>query len=200
MKRREALKNIGLSAGYVVATPSIISLLQSCTAEAETWTPTFLSVEEGQVLTRIVDTILPKTDIASASEVNVPQFIDKFINEVFEVEMQAAAKEGFGSIMTVLKTDYNENLNKVSDDNYKDLLDKHMRIKGEEDEERIANPESQGFTKSEFLNQLKGFSIWAYKNSEEIGENVLAYDPVPTTYYCGDLNELTGGKSWSLGW
>ncbi|MBT8270002.1 MAG: gluconate 2-dehydrogenase subunit 3 family protein [Bacteroidia bacterium] len=198
MKRREALKNIGLGTGFVVVTPGLISLLQSCTDDVETWTPAFLSVEEGQVLTRLVDTILPKSDIPSATEVNVPQFIDKFINEVSDDEEQAMIKEGFGNLLGIIKSDYNEKLVKVSDKDYKDLLDKHMRIKGEDDEERIANPDSMEPTTSEFLNQIKWMTINAYKTTEEIGENVLAYDPVPAAYYCGDLDELTGGKSWSL--
>ncbi|NNK69993.1 MAG: gluconate 2-dehydrogenase subunit 3 family protein [Flavobacteriaceae bacterium] len=198
MKRREALKNIGLGTGFVVVTPGLISLLQSCTDDVETWTPAFLSVEEGQVLTRLVDTILPKSDIPSATEVNVPQFIDKFINEVSDDEEQAMIKEGFGNLLGIVKSDYNEKLVKVSDKDYKDLLDKHMRIKGEDDEERIANPDSMEPTTSEFLNQIKWMTINAYKTTEEIGENVLAYDPVPAAYYCGDLDELTGGKSWSL--
>ncbi|MBT8257213.1 MAG: gluconate 2-dehydrogenase subunit 3 family protein [Bacteroidia bacterium] len=198
MKRREALKNIGLGTGFVVVTPGLISLLQSCTDDVETWTPAFLSVEEGQVLTRLVDTILPKSDIPSATEVNVPQFIDKFINEVSDDEEQAMIKEGFGNLLAIIKSDYNEKLVKVSDKDYKDLLDKHMRIKGEDDEERIANPDSMEPTTSEFLNQIKWMTINAYKTTEEIGENVLAYDPVPAAYYCGDLDELTGGKSWSL--
>lgn len=80
MKRREALKSLGLATGFFVATPPIISLLQSCTSEVSTWTPEFLSVEEGVVLTNLVDIILPKTDIPSATEVNVPQFIDKYLN------------------------------------------------------------------------------------------------------------------------
>jgi len=41
-------------------------------------------------------------------------------------------------------------------------------------------------------------TIYAYKHSEEVGENILAYDPIPTAYYCGDLQELTRGKSYSL--
>ena len=109
-------------------------------------------------MTRVVDVILPKSDIPSASEVNVPQFIDKFMNEIFDDEAQAMAKESFGGLISVIKSDYNENLSKVTDDDIKNLLETHMRIKGEEDEERLANPESTKPTKSEFLNQLKGFS------------------------------------------
>jgi len=198
MKRREALKNLGLATGFFVATPSIISLLQSCTSEASSWTPEFLSVEEGVVLTNLVDIILPKTDIPSATEVNVPQFIDKYINEVLSDEDQAMVKTAFGNIISVLKPNAEDKISKVTQDDYKALLDNHMLLKDEVDQEREANPEAGEMTKSEFLNNLKWMTINAYRTTEQIGENVLAYDPIPGAYYCGDLQELTGGKSWSL--
>ena len=31
MKRRDALKNLGLAAGFAITAPSIFSMLQSCT-------------------------------------------------------------------------------------------------------------------------------------------------------------------------
>ena len=50
-----------------------------------------------------------------------------------------------------------------------------------------------------FCNTVREATIWAYKNSETIGEQVLAYLPVPGEYIgCGDLNELTGGMAWSI--
>ena len=198
MKRREALKNIGLTTGFFIATPSVISLLQSCTAEANNWTPVFLTVEEGVVLTKLVDIILPKTDIPSATEVNVPQFIDKYVNEVMEDEQQAQVKTAFGNILSALKANPEDDINTLKEDDYKALLDDHMLLKGETDSEREANPDSKDMTKSEFLNQLKWSAIHAYRISEEVGEHVLAYDPIPGAYYCGDLQELTGGKAWSL--
>lgn len=198
MKRREALKNLGLATGFFVATPSIISLLQSCTSDAKTWTPVFLSVEEGVVLTNLVDIILPKTDSPSATEVNVPQFIDKYIDEVLMVVDQAKVKTAFGTIISILKPNAETKIEKVTQEDYKALLDNHMLIEDEIDQEREANPESKDMTKSEFLNNLKWMTINAYKTTQEIGENVLVYDPVPGAYFCGDLQELTGGKSWSL--
>ena len=169
MKRREALKNLGLATGFFVATPSIISLLQSCTAEAKTWTPEFLSIDEGVVLTNLVDIILPKTDIPSATEVNVPQFIDKYFNEVYEDDDQAKVKTAFSNIIAILKPNSENAIDKVTQEDYKALL-----------------------------NNLKWMTINTYRTTQEIGENVLAYDPVPGAYFCGDLQELTGGKSWSL--
>ncbi len=41
-------------------------------------------------------------------------------------------------------------------------------------------------------------AIWAYFTSEEIGENVLSYDPIPGKYEpCKPLSEV--GNKWSLG-
>jgi len=50
-----------------------------------------------------------------------------------------------------------------------------------------------------FADNLRGLTIWGYKTSEYVGEEVLAYLPVPGEYIgCADTQELTGGKAWSL--
>lgn len=199
MKRRDVLKNIGLTTGFFVATPTIVSLLQSCTSDVKTWTPEFLTIDQGVVLTKLVDIILPKTEnLPSATELNVPEFIDKFLNNVLEDEDQAKFSTAFKNMVSMLRPDAKESIDKVTDEAYKALLDQHMLIKDEIDEERKANPESEVLTKSEFLNSIKWMTINAYLTTEQIGENVLVYDPVPSQYYCGDLQELTGGKSYSL--
>ena len=190
MKRREALKNLGLTAGFVVAAPSVFSLLQSCTSDVETWTPVFFTQEEGALLKGIIDVILPKTDTPAASEVNVVEFVDRFVNEVASDEDQEKTRTAMAAIVGLAKG-YNEDLSKLTEENYMDLLDKNMKVG---DEEGTDNPNS------EFLNQVKYQSIWAYRNSELVGETILAYDPVPGAAYCGDLQELTGGKAWSLSW
>lgn len=199
MNRREALKNIGFAAGFAIATPTIFSLLQSCTADAKTWTPIFVTEEQKTVLIRMSDIILPKTeDLPSASELNIPQFLDKFMAEVLDDEEKAQTTETFNRVIGLLKPNSETTITDLTDENYKALLDTYMRIKDEIDEDREADPTAESITNSEFLNQVKWLTINAYKNSEEIGENVLIYDPIPTAYYCGDLQELTGGKSYSL--
>ena len=200
MKRRDALKNLGLATGFFVATPTIISLLQSCTSEVKSWEPEFLSIEQGVILTNLVDIIIPKTEsLPSALELNIPQFIDKFMNEVMEDEDQGYIKNAFNTIVSILKTNLKENegVEKLTELHYKSLLDTYMLIKDDIDEEREADLESLEMTKSEFLNSIKWMAVNAYANSEEIGKTVLVYDPVPSQYYCGDLQELTGGKSYS---
>lgn len=199
MKRREALKNIGFAAGFFVATPAIINLLQSCTSEVKTWTPKFLTVNQGIVLTKMVDVILPKTtDLPSATELNVPQFIDLYLKDILDDENKGYVTTAFDAMIAMLKPNPETHVDEITEEAYKTLLDKYMLVKGEIDQEREANPESLVPTKSEFLNHLKWLTINAYLTTEQIGENVLVYDPIPTEYYCGNLQELTGGKSYSL--
>jgi hypothetical protein len=199
MKRRDALKNIGLAAGFAAITPSIFSMLQSCTSNTETWVPNYLTSDEKTIVTKLADIMIPKTATTpSASEVNVPQFIDNYILEVLETKDQEITRAAFNKIITLLKRDTESNIGDVTLEQYKSFLDEHMFLSKEVDPEREANPEALTMTSSELLNQLKWMTIYGYKNSEEVGENILAYDPVPAAYYCGDLQELTGGKSYSL--
>jgi hypothetical protein len=199
MKRRDALKNLGLAAGFAITAPSIFSLLQSCT-RAPTWMPTYFTNDEKEVVVNLVDIILPKTEgTPSATEVNVPQFIDKYITEVLSLEDQKAIRVSFNEIIAILKPTLETAIRDTTTAQYIALLDVHLLVKGEIDEVRLAHPEALQPTKNEFLNHLKYLTITAYVTSEEIGENVLMYDPVPTAYYCGDLQEISGGKSASLG-
>ena len=62
MNRRKALKNIGLTTGFVVATPSIISLLQSCKSGPEKWVPSYFNTDEEVFVNNFVDILLPKTE------------------------------------------------------------------------------------------------------------------------------------------
>lgn len=52
-----------------------------------------------------------------------------------------------------------------------------------------------------FIESVRDMTIMGYKTTEYVGENVLAYQPIPGEYIpCGDLDELTGGKTYSIVW
>ena len=186
MKRRDALKNIGLSAGFIIAPPSVISVLNSCNTDPNNWRPLFLNKEQNKVLMSLVDVILPKTDTPSANEVNVVEFLDKYYKEILDENRQQWLRETYASLLKLIKSNYSDKINDLTEDNYKNLLDNNMILNGESNDI------------SELLINIKSDTIWAYRFREFVGENVLAYDPRPGAAYCGDLEELTGGKSWSL--
>jgi len=215
MNRRKALKNMGLAMGYTVATPTVISLLNSCKGEsAASWTPRFFSPGEGNVLTHVVDILLPKTDTPSASEVNVHIFIDRYLDEVTPLEDQAFIRMMMGKFAgTVLRASGKENLEDLDSEDIEPVLATALKVLDPEKEK--ANREALGayieaVEKGEsaelaeevanvnFATTLRGFAIWAYKNTEYVGEEVLPYASVPGEYIaCADVNELTGGEVWS---
>lgn len=193
MKRRDALKGIGLSLGYAVATPTIISMLHSCKTDAKHWTPSLLTVDQGLVLKTIVDLILPKTELTpGALDVNVPEFLDIYALNVYDSDQQNQFKQGINEIIK----SFNKKVSKIKEEDYHELLTKYLKA----DKETQISFNINEIDKVVFnsLKTIRDASVWAYKTSEEIGENILAYDPVPGKYYCGDLDELTNGKAWSL--
>ena len=216
MKRRSALKNMGMAMGLTVATPTVLSLLQSCQQETgPDWTPVFFSPEEGAVLIQVVDLILPKTDIPSASEVGVHSFLDLYMAEVSAPEEQALIKSGLAAFINQALSDSGkESAGDLTSEDLEPVLAAALVKREPDDEAAIyealgAYMEAQAKGEDATLddavgtyliaNNLREASIWAFKNSEYIGEEVLAYLPVPGEYIgCGDLNELTGGKAWSI--
>lgn len=215
MNRRNALKNIGLSAGFVMATPTVMSILQSCTTDKATWTPTFLTEEQGVVLKDIIDVILPATDTPAASELNVAEFIDRYFDEVLMSQEQEEVKGSMDALLQQIKSTYGDNVNKVTTEQYDELLSQHLKPQATSSSEEAEGEGEGSFGKEgEFeseataasdsrvtmiLFRIRGMAVRGFKGSELIGETVLAYDPVPGVYTgCTSLEEVTGGKAWSL--
>ncbi len=215
MDRRIALKNMGMALGYTVAAPTLISLVQSCKKEkAIEWAPDFFTKEQGHVLTLLVDLILPKTDTPSASEVQVDLFIDKFANEVMETKQQDFVKMTMGKFLDkALKDSGKEKIEDLVPADLEPVLAAALKISKAEETKNFEaiNAYNKAISQGEsvqlddaiarfaYANNLRGMTIMGYKTSEYVGEQVLAYLPVPGPYIaCGEVNELTKGKAWSL--
>lgn len=217
MERRSALKNMGLAFGYAVATPTLLGLLQSCKdkpAYAE-WVPSFLEKEKGYVLAQTLDVILPKTDTPSATEMNVHVFIDAYLDEVLPLEQRDFVMMRMNKFYDKILTDSGkETLMDIEAVDIEPALQTYLRKRTDEEEEvhteainNYMEAIMQGgeatldddISRFSFANDLRDLATWAYKSSEYVGEEVLAYLPIPGEYIaCGDANTLTGGKAWSL--
>ncbi|NHF60439.1 gluconate 2-dehydrogenase subunit 3 family protein [Flavobacteriaceae bacterium TP-CH-4] len=216
MDRRKALKNMGLAMGYTVAAPTLISIMQGCKTESVAeWTPDFFSKEQGAILIQLVDIILPKTDTPSASEMQVHLFIDRFADQAMEPEQQEFVKMVTGKFMEkALKDAGQEKLGDLTSEQLEKALASLLKITKEDQvknmealqkyNEAVASGDTDsmlddGVSAFAFANNLRDLTIWGYKTSEYVGEEVMEYLPVPGEYIgCGDLQELTGGKAWSL--
>ena len=216
MDRRIALKNMGLALGYAVATPSLIGMLQSCKQESgPDWTPVYFTPEEGAVIRQLADLILPKTDTPSASEVGVHTFLDRYMDEVSEPADQEMFRKQLGTFISKALSDSGKQAgDALTDEELEPVLAGALRKREKEEEaqlyetlrtynEAVAEGKpaelDEAVSRFAFASQFRDAVIWSYKNSEYVGEEVLAYLPVPGEYIgCGDLEELTGGSAWSL--
>ncbi|AUP80025.1 gluconate 2-dehydrogenase subunit 3 family protein [Flavivirga eckloniae] len=201
MNRRDALKGLGLTLGYSIATSSVMSLLQSCKTEAKLWTPKFLSIDEGIVVKNLIDIILPKTKtIPGALDLNIPEFIDLFINTSYNEKEQKKFKKRIATVINALNIP-EEGVSALQHNAYDALLAKYLKIPKQqrliyEKEKDKSNTDAIIY---KTLTDLRDTSVWAFRNSEQIGEHVLAYDPIPGVQIgCAPLEETTKGKSWSL--
>ncbi|HSI69648.1 MAG TPA: gluconate 2-dehydrogenase subunit 3 family protein [Gillisia sp.] len=214
MNRRQALKNIGLGAGIMVVGPTTLSLLQSCKNDPKSsWEPVFLSAANGYALKQILDVILPTTDTPGANDLNLASFIDSYMDEVASEERRSNFNRSADAFAAAFKNQFDKEPEKGDEEEYRQIVDKYLRATPEQREDYVRrNTETQDPLDKDpedtmdhesgaysYLSDVRDMGIWAWKTSEEIGENVLWYDPVPGVYIpCGPVAELGNGKAMSL--
>ena len=139
--------------------------------------------------------ILPTTkNSPGALDVNVPEFIDLYALKVYDNEKAKKYREEIQSILSELPIT-ETGVKDLKKEDYDKLLTKYLRATKEEQKQFVQNKNIV----FEALMGLRSQSIWAYKTSETVGENILAYDPIPGIQKgCVDLKEVTDGKAWSL--
>lgn len=213
MKRRQALKNIGLGAGLFVIGPSTLSLLQSCNSEPEyDWQPVFLTASHGFALKKVLNVILPTSDTPGASDLNIPQFIDSYMDQVEDLERRERFQESADAFARAFKEEFDKEQEEGKDEDFENLIKKYLKAtpaqrekfvrRNTETQDAIRDPEyvmNNDEGAYAYLTTVRNMGIWAWKNSEEVGENVMWYDPIPGQYIpCGPVDELGQGKAMSL--
>ena len=215
MKRRQLIKNLGLGGVALVATPTILSLLQSCKEAGPVFEPVFVNASQGNALRHIVDLMIPSDDaVPGAVDVGVHTFIDSYWNEVASPESQVQIKMGFDALANRLQDATGKNFDDAQAEDYDKLLATYLTASKEQealynkslgafyqayDKDKTTTPDPDAGAFS-LLGNIRGMTIWGWKESEEIGENVLAYVPIPGQQVgCLSVEEATGGKTYSLG-
>lgn len=215
MNRREAFKKIGLGAGLLVATPTVINLLQSCASEPE-FIPVFVSPGEGKALMKIVDLIIPSDEnIPGAGELGIYKFVDSYWKEVLEAQDQAFVKAGMMAMGAAFTETFNKDLSKGSKEEFDQFLAKYLRASKEQQQaynEKLgefmqavekdpnAKPDKDAATYA-ILDSIRGMTMWGWKLNKQIGTEVLWYDPVPGRQDgCIPESEAGNGRVMALNW
>lgn len=200
MDRRKALKNIGIGFGAITVTPTVVSLMQSCQTNPSGWMPAQFSKDQFQVVSQLMDLIIPTTDIPGAIDLQLPQFLDGYVGLIMNDKAQQKLKSSLDQLIAVALKDTGKSA--ASELNREDLdaqLAKYLRADESTMQVWKNDADTPQAVAQGFAVQLRSLTINAFKTNEYIGENVLAYVPIPGQQKgCVDLMEATGGKAYSL--
>jgi hypothetical protein len=207
MNRRNAIKNLTLSLGYAVATPTILSVLSSCTENVATWKSVFFSEEQQHIVTNLAAIILPSSTIPGALDVNVPQFIDKMYKNIELEANQNKFKKGATVFASRFKEMFGKKVLKGAKSEIKKLFTSYFDLSEDEiqqvlkqqsfEEKEVSENNLDTYFMYKFLFSVRYYTLFGYYTSKKVGTEVLSYDPVPGSYKgCVPLEDI--GKVSSL--
>lgn len=197
MNRRDALKNTALIGGSAALSTSLLGLLQSCqTQERLSWTPQLLNTQQAQLISALVDVILPTTATPGGLDMKVDMFIDLFYAKVLDAEGQQGVISGLDQFNQDCKAAQGKVFQDLSLSQQQDYL-KTVEAQSPTLPRGVWGYAVEQKEPAGFYRNFKSLAVMGYCTSLEIGKNQLKYDPVPGPYQgCISLDEV--GGVWSL--
>ena len=200
MDRRKVLKKIGCGSAAIVVSPQIINMLHSCKSNVNEYSPFFFTGDQYQFVSKIMELIIPKTDIPGAIELKLPEFLDNYIVVVMnQNDKETILRRTNNFIKLILNETKKNGSMEINSNDLNTQLKKYLLASDKQIESWEEAPKSQELEVYNYLIQIRSLTLNAFRLNEYIGEKVLAYDPIPgERKVCLDLKKTTGGKRWSL--
>ena len=200
MDRRRVLKKIGYGSSAMVVTPQIINMLHSCKSNVNKYLPIFFANNQFQFVSKIMDLVIPKTDIPGAIELKLPEFLDNYIVVVMnQNDKETILRRTNNFIKLILNETKKNGSMEINSNDLNTQLKKYLLASDKQIESWEEANKSQELEVYNYLIQIRSLTLNAFRLNEYIGEKVLAYDPIPgERKVCLDLKKTTGGKRWSL--
>ena len=200
MDRRKVLKKIGYGSAAIVVSPQITNILHSCKSNVKKFSPVFFTSNQFQFVSKIMEVIIPKTDIPGAIELKLPEFLDNYIVVVMNQNDKETILSSTNNFIKLIlnETKKNDSM-EINSNDLNTQLKKYLLASDKQIESWEDAPKSQELEVYNYLIQIRSLTLNAFRLNEYIGEKVLAYDPIPgERKVCLDLKKTTGGKRWSL--
>ena len=200
MDRRKVLEKIGYGSAAIVVSPQIINMLHSCKSNAKRYSPRFFTSNQFQFVSKIMEVIIPKTDIPGAIELKLPEFLDNYIVVVMNQNDKETILRSTNNFIKLILNETKKNGSmEINSNDLNTQLKKYLLASDKQIESWEEAPKSQELEVYNYLIQIRSLTLNAFRLNEYIGEKVLAYDPIPgERKVCLDLKKTTGGKRWSL--
>jgi gluconate 2-dehydrogenase gamma chain len=194
LSRRSAIQRFSYLVGGAVATPTLLSVLQSCQKAPVPldWSPAFLDDAQSRLVSTLSEMIVPRTDTPGALDAGVPQFIDQILAECLSDSQRQLFLDGLDNLNSISRETHGDEFTNVSPKNQTELL-KQIAIQGQGQADST-NRYSSG--PQSFFMQLKQLTLLGYFTSERGATEALAFVQIPGSYEgCTTLE--AGQKSWA---
>jgi hypothetical protein len=181
ISRREAIRRAALAAGVIVSAEwlSIVDGARpAALAQGARLAPAHAAIAGA-----VADRILPRTDTPGAADVGVPAFIDLLYAEFMTPAEQQTLTSGLDTVEKTAQSTRAASFVTLPADRQDEVL--RSIAKAEEARE------------GGFFRLIRSATILGYFTSEQVGKNVLHYDPVPGAYDgCVPIDQV-GRRNWT---
>lgn len=179
ISRREAMRRAALLAGVAVS-PAWWTAVDRVRPLAQT---AHLPAAQAATVRAMADRLLPRTDTPGASDVGVPAFIDLLYGEFMTDTERTLLTDGLEAVDAAGRA--------ASGAAFSTLpaaqQDRVLRTLAQAEEGQPGG----------FFRLFRSATILGYFTSEEVGRNVLHYDPIPGRYdACVPIAEV-GNRNWT---
>ena len=179
VSRREAIRRAALLAGIALSPEWLgtIGLAQRGAAR------TYLAPAQAATVAAAAERILPRTDTPGAADAGVPAFIDLLYGEFMTPAEQQLLTQGLQEIDAAAQSAHGAAFSTLTPTQQ----DAVLRAVAAAQQDR--NPSSFAL--------LRSATVLGYFTSEQVGKDVLHYDPVPGGYNgCVPIDQV-GRRNWT---
>ncbi len=166
MERRIALEQLALVTGSLIALP----------AWANAWTRTSLPVgkalltdSQSDLLTRLIDTLIPASDTPGAKDLAVPDFVQRMVADCYEPAIQQNVKDGLAAVDALAQERFNQSFSACDANQRMDVLK--------------AMEQSPEKPRKDVYALIKNLTIQGYTTSEYVMTKFLNYTMIPGHFY-----------------
>ncbi len=171
MNRRKSIKRLVVAAGGLIALPQ---WMVSCGISDSPTHQTSFSQAEQELLSSVVDAIIPAGNSIGALSVGVDKYIQKLIDDCFEKEVQDNAKTQLKALAKSAQSLHNKSFVACSQSQRQEQLLKLSLSNNKEEKD--------------FFNLIKTETIRGFNTSQKVMQDHLGYKIAPGNYVgCVDV-------------
>jgi hypothetical protein len=196
LNRRELLERVAYLLGGTLSAPAVLGVLNGCSAKPSAgWKPSFLTEEQGALVSAVAEIIIPRTDTPGAIDVGVPAFIDTMLKDAYPKEDQERYIAGLKDLDEQARRQHGSAFLEL-EASQRTALVQSIHAAAAAEERNAPAPPAQ--LRRPFILMTKELTLLGFFTSEPGATQVLQYVPIPGSWQgCVPVGQAGNGKTWA---